>query len=188
MYELPLLGAPQEQWNWWTEGLGWARRALEARQQQTGELGWRLGRATQEGRKVKSIPPQPAAARKISRTAFPSLKPAGGFYFQSNFFSFNSFLLSFLLSFFYSFFPLLSFPLYIFSLPSFIYLIPTSETITPGTVKIPEMDPKRGSMTTLWVHLNSWDRETNFTLILKRNCKLLYICIIFSLFLYLSFF
>ena len=98
---MPLIGVPQGQHNWWTEG---CRRALGA-QKQTEELGWRLGNCEegssdlapipaqpQEGRKVKPIPPQPAAARRTSRTDLTGLKPAGGIL---NFF----FLLPFFLSF-----------------------------------------------------------------------------------------
>ena len=71
--------------------------------------------AAQEGRKGKPIPPQPAAARRTSRTDLTGLKPAGGIL---NFF-FPSSLLSF-------------------------FLIPTNETIKPGAVKGPELDQKRG--------------------------------------------
>ena len=39
-----------------------------------------------------------------------------------------------------------------------------SETIKPGAVKRPELDPNRG-------HPNNQDSETNFTLLLQRTCK-----------------
>ena len=39
-----------------------------------------------------------------------------------------------------------------------------SETIKPGPVKRPELDPKRG-------HPNNRECETNFTLLLQRTCK-----------------
>ena len=98
----------------------------------------------EEGRKTKAISPQPAAARKTSRTGLASLKPAGGSFSSS-----SSFL-------------------------SFFFLIPTSETIKPGAVKGPDLEPKRG-------HPNNWESETNFTLLLHRTCKLLYIFIIIFL-------
>ena len=76
--------------------------------------------------------------------------------------------------------------LFYYSYPNFspfVLLFPAhptilkSETIKPGTVKRPELDPKRG-------HPNTWESEINFTLLIQRTCKLLYICIIiFSLFL-----
>ena len=39
-----------------------------------------------------------------------------------------------------------------------------SETINPGALKRPELDPNRG-------HPNNRDSETNFTLLLHRTCK-----------------
>ena len=39
-----------------------------------------------------------------------------------------------------------------------------SETIKPGAVKRPELDPNRG-------HPNNRDSETNFNLLLQRTCK-----------------
>ena len=67
--------------------------AIEA-QEQTEEVGWRLSNCKeggsnlaliptkpQEGRKGKPNFPQPAAARKTSRTGLASLKPTGGFFF-----------------------------------------------------------------------------------------------------------
>ena len=39
-----------------------------------------------------------------------------------------------------------------------------SETIKPGALKTPELDPNRG-------HPNNRDSETNFTLLLQRTCK-----------------
>ena len=86
--------------------------------------------APQEGRKTKPISPQPAATSSnqvwnTRKTGLASLKPAGGVVVVVVFFLSNSFLiltlsssLSFLL--FYFFFT--SFPLYLFFLPSFIYL------------------------------------------------------------------
>ena len=90
--------------------------------------------------------------------------------FKVIFFSFNT-VLSFLLSCSIpSFFHFISLLLSFF-LSFFFFLIPTTETIKPGTVKRPKLDPKRG-------HPNTWDSETNFTLLLQRSWKLLYICIV----------
>ena len=38
------------------------------------------------------------------------------------------------------------------------------ETMKPGALKRPELDPNRG-------HPSNWDRESNFTLLLQRTCK-----------------
>ena len=64
----------------------------------------------------------------------------------------------------------LSFFLFLFLLSSllpplpFFSSFPTGETIKPGAVKRPELDPNRG-------HPNNRDSETNFTLLLQRTCK-----------------
>ena len=63
---------------------------------------------------------------------------------------------------------------FLFFFPPF----PTGETIKSGALKRPELDANRG-------HPSNRDSETNFTLLLQRTCKILYICIIiFSLLLH----
>ena len=80
--------------------------------------GWATAKsAAQGGRKAKPILPQLTAARKTSRTGLVGLKPAEGF-LKKKLFLFPSFL------------------------PFFLTL--TSETIKPGAVKRPELDPKTG--------------------------------------------
>ena len=94
--------------------------------------------------------------RKTSRTNLTSLKPAEDF-------SLSFFSLLFSPS-------VLSFFLFLFLLSSllpplpFFSSFPTGETIKPGAVKRPELDPNRG-------HPNNRDSETDFTLILQRTCK-----------------
>ena len=118
---MSLTGAPQGQHNWWTKGLGGSRRTLR---NWTG--GWTTAKSvTQEGRKVKPIPPPTPSRftdRKTSRTNLTDSKPAKDFFLS--FFLFllpplNSFFLS-VFSFFYSFFPP-SFT-FLFFLPAFFYL------------------------------------------------------------------
>ena len=110
----------------------------------------------------------------LSRTGLVGLKTAGGFFC----FCFKKFCFlltpSSSLSFFLFLF-LLSFSPFLSLLPSFLFFFFFNShkwTIKRGTMKRPELDRKRG-------HPNSWDSETNFTLLLQRTCKLLYICIIF---------
>ena len=127
-------------------------------------MDWRLDNSKsvdQEGRKVKPITPQTLSHfidRKTSRTGPTSLSRRKIFLIPSSFlcfFLFLSLLPSFLPLLFYSFF-----------LPSLFlfFSFPTGETIKPGAVKRPELDPKRG-------HPNNQDSETNFTLLLQRTCK-----------------
>ena len=144
--------------------------------------GWQS--ASQEWRRVKLSPPQPAAAKKTRKTSLASLKPAGGFSFLSNIFlllifSFNTFFLSFLLScFIHSLFHFIS-PLPSSSSPFF--LISASETIKPGTVKT-RVGPKEGASQ----QLRQWDK---FHFATTENMQVIvYFIIIFSLFLHLSFY
>ena len=75
---MPLIGAPQGQHNWWTEGKAGHRRALEAPRN---ELRNGAGDWAQEGGKAKPISPQPATARKTNRNGLASSKPAEGIFF-----------------------------------------------------------------------------------------------------------
>ena len=112
MCELPLIGAPQKQHKWWTEGVGRVQKGtggpavnwgtgLEAGQLRSVHSDLTPNPAKpQEGRKVKPIPHQPSVARKTSRTGLGSLKPSGLFFFKFSLlfflsFSFYSFFLSF---------------------------------------------------------------------------------------------
>ena len=110
---MPLIGVPQGQHNWWTKGLEGSRRTLR---NWTG--GWTtVNTMTQEGRKVKPIPPPTPSSfidRKTSRTDLTSLKPAKDFFkkIPSSFLSF--FLFLFLL-------PSILYLFYSIFLPSFIY-------------------------------------------------------------------
>ena len=110
--ELPLIGAPQGQHNWWNKGLAGNRKTLR---NWTG--GWTTVKSVaQEGRKVKPTSPPTHSCftdRKTSKTDLTSIKPEEKFSFLL--FSPSSFSLSF---FFYSFF-LPSFTFYITFLASF---------------------------------------------------------------------
>ena len=123
--ELHLISALQRQHKWWTGCIGLVQKGtgdpaanwgtgLEA-----GQL-WRVRPRpgphlwkTTGRRKTKPNSPQPAAARKTSRTCLAGFKPGGSFFSLS------------------------------FSFLSFFFFSPTSETIRPGVVKGPESDPKR---------------------------------------------
>ena len=122
--ELPLIGAPQGQHNWWTKGLGGSRRALRNR-----AGGWKKVKSVaQEGRKAKSILPQHVAAKKTNRTGLSDLRTAKGFFLffviPSSFLSSFSFL--FLLPSFLSFLFLLPFFFYLYFLISNFKKIPSS--------------------------------------------------------------
>ena len=63
-WELPLIGVPQGQHNWWTKGLGRSRRTLR---KWTG--GWTTVKSVaQEGRKVKPIPLPTPPVSQTGRT------------------------------------------------------------------------------------------------------------------------
>ena len=141
--ELPLTGTTQGQQNWWTKGLRGSRRILR---NWTG--GWTTAKSVaQEGRKLKPIPPHTPSSftdRKTTKTDLTGLKPTEDIFFS---FSLNSFFLpSFLPSFppsvlpsFRSFSIPFSFHLFLYTSP-----FPTGETIKPGALKRPELDPNRG--------------------------------------------
>ena len=80
--------------------------------------------------------------------------------------------------------------LFYYSYPNFspfVLLFPAhpsilkSETIKPGTVKRPELDPKRG-------HPNSWDSETNFTSTTEKLQDIVYLYYYFFHYSYITHF
>ena len=112
--------------------------------------GWRS--ADQEWRRAPLSLLQPKRPAKLAA----SLKPAGDFFFFLLIILYYYYFIIFLLtpsvslSFCLALF-LLSFPLYLFFLPSSsssFFLIPTSETIKPGTVRKEQSWTQRGSIST----------------------------------------
>ena len=130
-WELPLIGAPQGQHNWWTKGIGRSRMTLR---NWTG--GWTTVKSVaQEGRKVKPIPPLTTSCftdRKTSRTDLTCLKPVEDIFFS--FFPLHlspSCFLSYFLFFIHSsFLPLL---FYSFFLRSIIYFFILSFVKIPSS-------------------------------------------------------
>ena len=108
---MTLFGAPQEQRNWWTKGLG--------KEKGTEELGnseeFSSGREKRETN--PSNDPSHSTDKKTSTTNMTGLKPAQDFFFS---FILSSFPPEFLLLFCPSFF------FYSFFLPSFTFFIPSS--------------------------------------------------------------
>ena len=140
----------------------------------------------QEQRKVKPIPPQPAAAKKTSKNGLATSKPAGGcflFYliilYLFLIFSFDFFFLSFILS---CFIPSSFLSLFLSSSFFPFFLIPTSETIKPETVKTPELDPKSRHPKAETVSQISLCYST------EHASYYIFVLLLFSLFLHLSFY
>ena len=150
-------------------------------QQQIEELVWWLSECYSGKEKSETNSPSACCSQADQQNWLDPFEASRKVFFKVIFFSFNSFFLSFLLFLLPS--SLLPSFAFISLLPSFFFFVFNSHRWDNKnwTVKRPELDPKRG-------HPNSWDRETNFTLLFQKTCKLLYICIInFSLFLYLLF-